>query len=134
MSDDAMEIWRRELSNEASSSVPPPSQGQPPPDAPRSRSPSVPVLNGAPALVGVVLGGVITFLHGWPPGQGLAIALALVPFAVGGFEYARSQRAGRAAGWGMIAGLCGALTAAVIVPVWGFFEFLDCWLSWLSDC
>ncbi len=33
-----------------------------------------------------------------------------------------------------LAGVCGGLAALVIVPVWGFLEFLDCWMSWLADC
>ncbi len=142
VSDEAMDVWRQEIADSAGPAAPAPPRGSvPPPGRPRRPLPRlVPsrprsaTASGVAALAGGVLGAIVTFAHGWPPGDGLLVALALIPVAVGGIEYARTRGVALALGHGVLAGVCGGLAALVIVPVWGFLEFLDCWMSWLADC
>ena len=144
MGEDALDIWRREMADSgAGPPQPPPRRGSIPPPGRRrrplprlipSRPPPSLSMTGFAGLTGAVLGAIVTFAHGWPPGDGLLVALGLIPVAIAGLEYARTRSVGTALGHGIVAGVGGALAAAVIVPAWGFLEFVECWASWLSDC
>ena len=141
-----MDVWRREAADTSAGSQPPP---PPPPLAPPGPPPSgrrpVPQLIPSPpprrfrldgwsACAGAVLATIAVFAHGWPPGDGVLVALALIPVVVGGVVYARTRSVGAALGHGALAGVGGVMAATIIVPAWGFLEFLECWMSWLSNC
>lgn len=126
-----MDIWKRDVATSE------PSASQPPPGF----KPRVPLLRPAQALelrliVPTVLGSVFAMIVLFTAGVSAVTgpAIFVPPLLGGGAALAAKRRGPEVIGWTLMATFAAFATVMVIAPILIFFDFLDCWFSWLSDC
>ena len=132
MPDDAMELWQREVSGIRSDAGVRPAAGAHPPPGRIRPTDALAARLLIPAALGFALALYVMLDHG--PGALVGpLMLVFLPLGAGAALLARREPP-EVFGWSLLALFSGFATLVVLGPVLLFFDFLDCWFSWLSDC